>query len=137
LEKANSRLKALDPERYCEVIPEKDDRAKTRTTRRTREEKVDGKTVVCTQEDRSDLFSVTTATAWTDTHATVTHAFEMGALTMDLERMVLERVISLCPLGHAMKIVLQDSCLFDEANRANSEQLTPEESGTEVLMDVV
>jgi hypothetical protein len=90
-------------------------------------EEFDGEIVVCTPGDRSDLISVAAATVWTGTHVTLTHLERCGASTVGLEREVLERIIGLCPLGQGMTISLQDSRLDDEANRANSPQLTPEE----------
>jgi hypothetical protein len=120
-EKARSQLTALDPAKYCEVLPDKEQVAMIRTVSRLCDEEVDGEMVSCSSENRSDLIAVATATVWTDTHITLRHPEGCGRSQADLEREMLEMVISLCPGGIKQTRLLRDS--WDRRKRRSGSQL--------------
>jgi hypothetical protein len=68
------------------------------------------------------LFSVATATVWTDTNVTLTHPSRMGASTLEMKREVLEPVITFCRPGQSVSIMISDQEFLNDWKRAAAQQ---------------
>jgi hypothetical protein len=104
---------------YAAVPPAKDHVAVICSTEHAREDEVDGHIVLRTpSEVNVDLVSAVGAATWTDTHVTFTHAEKVWMSRLDFEHEVLERLVSLCPPGHKVKVQLANENGFTQAKQA-------------------
>jgi hypothetical protein len=67
------------------------------------------------------LFSVAAVTISTDEHATHTNAASLGSPTLDMKREALEQMISLCPEGQSLYVMIPQPELLAGGVRETAE----------------
>jgi hypothetical protein len=122
-----TQRKLLEPELYTAVLQTKDHIAVIATIGKVVVEHIDGQIVSHIPEHEFDMVSTATAAVWTDAHVTLARTEKSGVPEVEVEREVLERIISLCPRGHKMTIQLHSGQCCALPDHAHSRQLPPEE----------
>jgi hypothetical protein len=109
---------------YAAVLPTKDHKAVICSVQQTREMEIDGQvTVRIPSSENVDLASAVAAAMWTDTHSE-----RVGITMLDLEREVLERIVSLCPPGHRVEVQFANEESYMQAKQAAAGTLESEAS---------
>jgi hypothetical protein len=114
---------------YAALLPTKDHNSVICSVQQTREMEIDGQvTVRIPASENIDLASAVASAMWTDTHMTFTHAEHVGSTMLDLEREVLERIVSLCPPRHRVEVQFANEESYMQAKQAAEGMLESEES---------
>jgi hypothetical protein len=113
---------------YRDVLPMKDHLAMICSINQTSTMEIDGQVIVrAPSSENVDLVSAAAAAVWADTHITLTRTLRSGISRLDLEREVLERVLTLCPSGHKVEIIFNDEESYTQAQCAAHGNLIDEE----------
>jgi hypothetical protein len=94
---------------------------------KTIKEEIEGQVVSHIPENEFDMVSAASDAVRTETHITLTRAGKSGVPQVEVEREVLERIISLCPHEHEMKNQLHGQQCYYQAHLASLGQLPLEE----------